>query len=312
MFAKMDYAYAVYKEGSFSRAAEKLFISQPSLSAAIRNLEKEIGAPLFERTGTGVSLTEVGRAYMETAARMIALRTEFKNRVSDMQGLAVGQLTVGGTNYLCSHVLAGIINRFSSLYPGVSVELREEKSRALMKMLREDALDLAVDSFDALPEGLAGYPLWREQILLCVPEGLAVNRGLEHFAILPEQIYAGENTDAVPPLPIATFKDESFILLKSGNDMHMRAMHIFEKGGISPQIAFSVDQMNISYALADSGMGLCFATDTLFRFARLGRALRLYKIREADLGRTLCIAYKKSRYCTRAMEEFMRIAREGV
>ena len=72
MFAKMDYAYAVYKEGSFTRAAEKLFISQPSLSAAIKNLEEEIGAPLFERTGGGVLLTEAGRAYMDAVQRVTA------------------------------------------------------------------------------------------------------------------------------------------------------------------------------------------------------------------------------------------------
>ncbi len=311
MFAKMDYAYAVYKEGSFTRAAEKLFISQPSLSAAIKNLEKEIGAPLFERTGGGVLLTEAGRAYMDAVQRVMAIRSELEARISDMNGLSVGRLSVGGTNYLCSHVLAGIINRFSSQYPGVEVELVEAKSQSLLDAVRADALDIVVDSFDSLPEGFEGYPLAREQILLCVPAELPINVRLSDFAILPEQIYAGVSLADIPAVSIADFGAESFILLKSGNDMYNRAMHIFDRGGVTPRVAFSVDQLNISYALADSGMGLCFATDTLFRFARLGRSLCLYKIREADLGRTLCIAYKKSRYCTRAMTEFIRIARES-
>ncbi len=311
MFAKMDYAYAVYKEGSFTRAAEKLFISQPSLSAAIKNLEAQIGAPIFERTGTGASLTEVGREYIDAAKRIMAIRTEFENRVSDMQGLAVGRLSVGGTNFLSSHVLPRIINCFSSQYPGVEVELMEAKSQSLSEMIKDEVLDIVVDSFDALPEGFEGYPLTREQILLCVPTQLPINAALAECAILPEQIHAGEALADIPAVPISVFENESFILLKSGNDMHRRAMHIFERGGISPRVSFSVDQMNISHALADSGMGLCFATDTLFRFGKFGNSLRLYKIREADLGRTLYVAYKKSRYRTRAMAEFMRIARDS-
>ena len=178
-------------------------------------------------------------------------------------------------------------------------------------MIRDEALDIAVDSFDALPDGFDGYPLTREQILLCVPAQLPINATLSESAILPEQIHAGAPLADIPAVPISAFEKESFILLKSGNDMHRRAMHVFERGGISPHVAFSVDQMNISHALADSGMGLCFATDTLFRFGKFGSSLRLYKICEADLGRTLYVTYKKSRYLTRAMAEFMRVARES-
>ena len=80
MFSKFKYVYMLYKEGNFTRAAEKLFISQPSLSVAIKNIEKEIGAELFERTGSGVRLTEVGGEYVAAIEKIIAVENEFKSK----------------------------------------------------------------------------------------------------------------------------------------------------------------------------------------------------------------------------------------
>ena len=73
MFSKYEYAYALYQEGSFTKAAQKLFITQPSLSIAIKGIEKEAGAVLFERRGNGVVLTEAGKEYIATVERIMAL-----------------------------------------------------------------------------------------------------------------------------------------------------------------------------------------------------------------------------------------------
>ncbi len=312
MFEKLEYVYAVYKEGSFTKAAEKLYISQPSLSAAVRNVEKEIGAPLFNRGGS-VTLTEVGREYIRAAERMIALKEEFLNRVNDIYNLEVGHITVGGTNYLSSYVLPRIITRFSELYPSIEVTLAEANSKTLSEMIEREEIDIVVDSFDKSLEDYIGYPLASERILLCVPSDLPINKRLEGYAISPESIYNGEPDAFVKePVPINIFKDESFVMLKNGNDMYHRAIEIFEKAGISPKISFSVDQLNISYFLAESGMGLCFATDTLFRFGRFRSKVRLYNVAEEHSNRTLYVAHKKNKYCTRAMSKFIEIAKEVI
>ena len=109
---------------------------------------------------------------------------------------------------------------------------------------------------------------------------------------------------------IERFKNENFILLKNGNDMYYRAMNIFNSSGITPKVLFSVDQLNISYALAESGMGLCFVTDTLVKYGGVHGNVSFYNVGEEHCSRTLYIAYKRGRYCTRAMREFIEIARE--
>ncbi len=309
MFKKHEYVYAVYEEMNFTRAAEKLFISQPSLSAAVQNVEKKVGAPLFERYSGGLRLTEVGCAYIDAAKKIRGIEKEFESKLNDIYNLETGKIAVGGSNYLSSYVLPQIVTYFTSLHPQIDVTLAEAKSVSLAEMIRREEVDIVVDSFEEGMQEYEGYPLTNEKILLCVPENSMINEKLKAHAIYPEQIYnKTADIDRVLPVSIRLFRDEKFVLLKSGNDMYNRAMTIFEKGKMEPKISFSVDQLNISYALADSGMGLCFATDTFFRFGQFRKNMVLYTIEEAIAGRTLYVAHKKHKYCTRAMQEFIKAA----
>lgn len=311
MFTKYDYAYMLYKEGSFTRAAEKLFISQPSLSVAIRNIEKEMGAQLFCRTGNGVTLTEAGQAYMDAIAQVIRIEKELKARIDDINALETGQLTVGGSNYLTSYVLPRIIQKFTILYPKVHVTLVEANSQSLLEQLDNGQVDIIIDNIHK-PEQYRTYPLTREQILLCVPKSSITNRGLEQYRIHPDSIYDGTtDLQSIPCPPMDAFAKEKFILLKPGNDMYDRAQTIFQNHGIAPEVVFRVDQLNISYALAESGIGLSFVADTFFKYGRFRENVWLYNMGPA-CSRTLYAAHPSNRYCSRAMEEFIRIAREVV
>ncbi len=311
MFSKYKYVYAVYKEQSFTRAARKLFISQPSLSAAIKNIETEVGAPLFERYGGKIKLTEIGAEYILAAEQIMSAENDFKRKINDIYTLETGRLTVGGTNYLSSYVLPRIITGFSSLHPNIEVNLVEANSQSLGTMMKDEQIDIVVDSFDNIGELYEGYPLAKERIFLCVPSTFAINESLRKYRITPEIIRGGKDMiESIPSIPIERFENENFILLKNGNDMYYRAMNIFHNSGITPKVLFSVDQLNISYALTESGIGLCFVTDTLIKYGGIHGNVSFYNVGEEHGSRTLYIAYKRGRYCTRAMREFIKIARE--
>lgn len=313
MFSKYRYVYSVYQEGNFTKAAQKLFISQPSLSVAIANIEKKVGAPLFDRSGAKIELTEIGREYIAAAEQIMRAELDFSQRIHDIYGLETGELSVGGTNYLCSYVLPRIMNRFASRYPKINVTLVEGNSENLRQMIDRDELDIVIDSFEEDMQTLQGFPLVSEKILLCVPANRPINRELEQFRISPDSIYNGTvDLDTVPSVPIQRFREEGFVLLKSGNDMFIRAMKIFNNGNVTPRVQFSVDQLNISFALAESGMAACFATDTLFKYGIFHDHVALYHVGEEHGNRTLYIAHKKNRYCTRAMCEFIRMAIEEI
>ena len=103
MFRNMEYVYAVYKEMSFSRAAEKLFISQPALSAMVKKVEKRIGSPIFDRSCSPIRLTEIGQT----------------------ESLATGSLSIGANSVFASFLLPNDIFTFSRCHPGVQVSMSE-------------------------------------------------------------------------------------------------------------------------------------------------------------------------------------------
>ena len=232
MFSKWKYVYELYKEQNFTNASKKLFISQPSLSAAVKNTEDKVGAQLFERTGHGIKLTDVGKEYIVAAEKMLNAENEFKNKLNDIYNLESGSITVGGANYVASYILPKIITRFASFYPDISIELKEANSYNLNQMLLNDEIDIIVDSLDDACE-LKKYPLCKEKIFLCVPKDFKINEKLKKYQINPESIRKSlHDADSVDAVSIDIFKNETFILLKEENDMYTRALRIFQKRNI--------------------------------------------------------------------------------
>ena len=102
MFQGMNYVYEVYKEQSFSRAAANLFISQPSLSANVRRVEKRVGYPIFDRSTKPLGLTECGQRYIRSVEQILAVEQEFSDYINDWGELKTGKLILGGSSFFSS------------------------------------------------------------------------------------------------------------------------------------------------------------------------------------------------------------------
>ena len=311
MFRNFKYVHTLYEEGSFTKAAAKLFISQPSLSTAIKNIEKEVGAVLFERRGNGVRLTEVGKAYIIATEKIIRAENQFKRELTDMQGLEAGQIILGGSSFISSCVFPKIINKFTALHPKIKISLVEANSCDLLDLMDKEQVDIIIDNNEPSDKHV-NFPLLKEEVLLCVPKEHLVNKELGEYQITPEQISSRKiHIEDIKPISLKIFENEKFILLKPGNDMYNRAMELFEKYSIKPNLAFSVDQLNASYALTDSNAGVSFVTDTFFKYGGFGNNVVLYRL-EGQRPRTLCCSHLRNKYCSKAMTEFIQVAKEIV
>ena len=312
MFKKANYVYAVYREGSFTRAAEKLYISQPCLSAAIKQIEQKLGTPIFQRGPNGVTPTPLGLEYIQTAGRMLALEEAFSSRVKEFQELKYGSVHIAGSNYVSSYILPRLVDSFSKLYPNVVISLTEASSAELKELLQNEAVDLIVDSFDETPADFACIPLHQETILLAVPECFGCNEGIRQFSMTPAELYDLQPGQPLPnPISAQHFRDESFILLKSGNSMHAHAMQVFDAAGFMPRVSMYLDQLSTSYFLASQGNGCCFVTDTVFRYHRFDDPVRVYQV-TGSKNRTLGIAHKKGRHLSPAATRLIELAQESL
>jgi len=187
---QLEHFLAVADESHFTRAARRMHVSQSGLSASIRALEVELGAPLFLRTTRQVELTQAGRALLPEARRALSSVESARDAVAAVQGLLRGRLSVGSLQ--CLHVvhLPAVLSRFHELHPGVEIRMRQSGNAELVEEVRAGRLDVAFVARqpkiadDLRMSTLASEPL----VLACSPENPLAGResvALEELAGQP-------------------------------------------------------------------------------------------------------------------------------
>lgn len=311
MDTRMRYIRMVYEQRSFTKAAEKLYISQPSLSAMVKKAEAELGAAIFDRSAVPLELTEAGQAYMdfiEETARNEAILNE---KLWDIQNLNKGHVCVGGSNYILSNILPLVLRRILPSYPDILFETVEENSFSLRQMLFSGALDLVIDSSSAEDSALIYHRLFEERILLAVPAADPVNERLAPYRIIAAQLADKEWTElCLPPEHMRAALKRPFILLKSENDMYQRASAVFRHYKLQPRVVLQLDQLNTSLQYTGYGLGCSLVTDTLFRYGSIRPDICLYAIDAPACRRRLCVVHKKGKYISKAGNLFIQTAQE--
>jgi DNA-binding transcriptional LysR family regulator len=155
------------REGSISRAAEKLFLSQPSVSLQIQALERELNTELLERRGPNIRLTPEGRILYEIARPMVqGIDTLPETFAAHCGNLESGELNIAAGESTILYILPEVIRQFADTYPGISLKLHNVTGRDGMEMLRADEVDFAVGSMLEVPEDVAYHPIFVYQPLL--------------------------------------------------------------------------------------------------------------------------------------------------
>lgn len=309
MFQGMEYVYEVYKEKSFSKAAANLYISQPSLSANVKRVEKRIGYPIFDRSTKPLSLTPCGRQYIQSVEKILAIQNEFANFVNDLGELKTGSLVLGGSNLFSSFILPSLIAEFAQLHPQITINLIEESTSHLTEMLQQGTVDLILEN-TALDSTIFDKKIYREDhLLLAVPKDFSINQKLADYQLSDKQIlHHTFLEDGTPSVPLHLFKDETFILMKPNNDTGIRARELFQISQFEPNTVLEMDQQMTSYNITCSGMGISFIGDVVLEKMPPNANVIYYKLPSETSSRNVCFYWKKGRYVSRTMQEFLKLA----
>lgn len=308
MFVWKKYVYEVYKEKSFSKAAKNLYISQPSLSARIKKIEEQLGFPIFDRSTSPLSLTEQGKVYIKAAEEITDIEKNFENYINNLNELKTGTLSVGASNLFAAYILSTLIPRFKEKFPDINVQLTEGNTIQLETMLSNNTLDFVIDNhhFD---ETLYSKELYcQEDILLAVPKQFAVNDSLESYRISYDALKHLDYTDdSHSAVPLETFRDIPFIMLKAGNDTRIRGDRLCSAAGFHPNIILELNQQATAYMASSTQLGATFISDILVSQLPLLENLNYYKLSGPDARREVYFYYKRNKYKTRVMEEFIQL-----
>lgn len=310
VFHEMGYVLAVQEAGSFSRAAEKLYIAQPSLSLMVKKAEARIGTPLFDRGATPLALTEAGREYVRAAQQIRDIQAGFLSHLRDVAGCLTGRLSFGGTALFTAYVLPPLLSAFSSRYPGVKISLKELHTGSLEKALLEGDVDLIVDNCRLGEKSCVGQPYQGEEMLLTVPAALEVNRRAQAYALSAREAADPERLRQADPVPLSWFAQEDFLLLKGQNDTRRRAELLFHEAGFRPRVRLELDEQITSYNIASCGLGVCFISDTLIRHIAPEERLLFYRLDPRYSKRFVQFYHRARRPLTRPMEAFLALLDE--
>ena len=261
MEAEMRYILEVYRQGSFSKAAEALFMTQAALSLAVKRVEGSLGAEIFDRSRRPLRLTQAGEIYLETIREMEHLEGTLERKIMELKELERGRMRLGGTHYLNAHVLPGALSGFSWEHPGIELEIVEASSARLAEAIANRDLDLTFLSDQAI---LSEYPhrgVFYDHVLLAVPRSFSLPEKVREMGYQAEDILLGRHLVEERRLNLSEFQDLPFLLLSPGNNLYARSQVMFAEAHFQPKVKTTLDQLDTAYALASHGFGATFVSD---------------------------------------------------
>lgn len=246
-----EYILCVNEYKSISKAAEKLFISQPTLSQHIQKLEKDLCIELFDRTSSPISLTYAGERFANYALKILNLEKQLLQELKDINELYTGRLTIGISSLQGNSLLPLILPKYKEIFPGVKVVIMEENARKLEELAEKGIVDIIILNLPIESENLDYEILYLDQVLLAVPENL-----------LPPSIdksFINKNNNFINErININELQDCYFLLQRPGHRVRQIADNIFKNANVKPNIYLESINVESLYKLTSKGMGITF------------------------------------------------------
>ena len=268
---QLQYFVAVAEEASFTRAAARVHVAQPGVSAQVRRLEAELGQQLLDRSGRSVTLTEVGAAVLPFARTALDALDGARLAVDQLAGLVRGQVAVGMVSGCALTVVPELLADFHRRYPGVTIALAEDGSDRLLELLRDGTLDLALI-------GAAGPATEGVQTAVVVDDGLVA-------AVSPEDPLAVQRS-----VTVADLRDQPLVSLPRGTGVRTALDAACADAGFTPRIVLEASALPMVAQLAERGLGVAILPAS----AAPDGALRALPIGEPQLRSRLELAWNPS------------------
>lgn len=279
---QFEYAIVLSHEGSFSRAADKLGISQPSLSQYIKKLEGDLGVELFFRNGQKVSPTEAGKVFLSGAAKICKLEMDMKTEIDELNGGFKGSIKVGISPFRCAGMMPKVLLEFSKKYPDIKVILYEKTVAELIDNMSREEYDICV-----LPE-MAEYSSFEyikiadENFYLILPVALTKKAGLR----VPQN-------NEIPEIEMKSLEGTDFVSLFEHQLIDKELRRLCDIEGVNINIIARCVNIETMYSLAVNGVGGALVPEAIIDSRK--KDIRIYKPKNSA-KRTIYAAISKSRY----------------
>lgn len=285
IFKNYEYFLAIAEDGSVSKAAERLFISQPSMSKYLKRLEENVGAELFYRDSYPLRLTNAGEIYLSYVNDIVKKEKRLLQDLSALKSMDTGEVSIGITVWRSSIILPIVLPIFKKQFPRIKVKPLEGSHQYMASLLEHDKVDFSICHLPNNYQGMTFEHLQYEKILFCVNEAHPL---LQNHVI--EDIHASVN--CMDNDYFMQFQEEPFILLKSGQNIRDLTQNFLNKLGIKPNIALETSNIITAMNAAKAGLGVTFVPEAALRIPEQVKGLVFFTVDAPPLQWEVGFAYK--------------------
>ncbi len=278
---QLEYFQMASRLKNITRAAERLRVSQPNITVAIKKLEAELGIQLFDRSQKQLSLTPEGAVFLNRIELALRNIQDAVLEVNDYKQLQKGTIKIGIPSMIGAYLFPKIFSSFQRKYSHLDVYLYEEGSMKIREQLERDELDFGIVIISDASPSLQLLPMSTNQILACVPESHPL----------------AEKSS----LCIQDMADTDLIMLKEGSFLRHRVLQKLKAASITPNIVLESNQIETIKGLVSSGVGIAYLLDFIVEGTPGIKALPMSEPIFVDVG----LAWKKDRYISKAAQSFI-------
>ena len=296
---ELIYMKTIAEEKSISKAAAKLYVTQPSLSQYVARVEKTVGEKLFIRTSSGLGLTYAGEKYMQAASGILNIYDDFENAVTGISQLKRGRITIGITYFLSMFILPDILASFRNAYPAIEISVVEKSTNELERLLAAGEIDFAIMHIHKkLP---IHTEIYEHSRLLQDPFVAVMSRNDPLAGSLVE------SNGRIRKISINMLKHSQFIMVNKDQRIRQICDFILASADFSPQIALTTRNCETAKQLAAKGVGVSLLPLSYVRHFSVSRDALICHIDNADAYWVLSVMAQKNGYLSLAAQKFIEM-----
>jgi DNA-binding transcriptional LysR family regulator len=279
----------VVRQGGFSQAAKVVFVTQSTVSKAVKQLEDELGLPLLDRLGSGIRPTAAGEIVYRRALRLLAERDDLAAELTDLKGLKRGTLRLGLPPIGSSTLFAPLFTVYRQRHPDIEMRLVEHGSDRLQELLAAGDIDFA-------------------GLLLPVPDEFSSQ--LVRREPLVAMLAADHPASAWPSVRLRDLRDTPFILFDAGFALNRIILDACRREGFEPNVVARSSQIDFIAQLAGAGLGVAFLP-RMIAMERARMPFRSVLLDDPDTEWAMAMAWRRGAYMSPAGAAWLALLREG-
>lgn len=301
-FKELQYVLCIAKNNSISKAARELYISQPSLSKYLQNLERNLDIKLFERMGNNFILTYAGERYIKCAREILRMKKDLDDEFFDIVNHKKGRLNIACSIVRSPYLIPETVPKFKEKYPNVDINFLEEtESNKLDKLLINGEADIAIFNYSRNNSMLDCELIKDEEITLAVSR----NHPLANEGKQIEEC-------KFPWIDIKRFKEDNFVINYAEQKSGEMAENVFDKLNIKPKVILKTRSVECAIRLASYGFGVSFASETHLKYIDLEKPPIYFSIGDPKITTNLFAVYRKNSYLPQYVQDYINIVKEAI